>query len=307
MEIEDIITKTPVGAQMRRVISEHIEKRRMDFAAAPKDVMEDLELLSLVIHDMEDDAFTVEYGLSLLQQYPVLVASSPDKIGVEKTKSTRRRFAPTMLCTECRGPVSGGSCTNCGRTYQEIHSGSGKNKSSSDISEKMSQFNDELRKLLAEVPLPTAVSVKTESIRDWLEKHRVHLSGPVPTKQVRAAFRANKLETQYIWCTAMWYKLTDWKPKPFSAEEIAAVQGYYQRALSAFFKRMMKTKSDGTPLMSNLWSVQAILRVIIKSSSSLLRRHYDFYVSLHAQNSQTDEAHYAIWNEMSFEERWTFE
>jgi hypothetical protein len=104
----------------------------------------------------------------------------------------------------------------------------------------------------------------------------------------------------------MGYHLSGWRPMPFEPSERALLREYYQRAIQSFFKRMNQAGSDSRRLMANLWSVQAILKLIFIASPSLLDKHYDFYSALHDQNPGTVQVHCQIWETMAIEDGWTF-
>lgn len=69
---------------------------------------------------------------------------------------------------------------------------------------------------------------------------------------------------------------------------------------------MNKVGKNGKRLMANLWSMQAILKLILISSPSLMLKHCDLYESLHTQNANTEQSHCHQWESLIVSEKWKF-
>ena len=273
-------------------------------------LLEKIELMVSSLSSMNEALFTPAYCAGVLQRYPVLNNASLSKALQPRgpVKAARRRNDPMHRCEACGGILSDGSCSACGHVMYVIEGTGSKSKSTSDTADKLSEFEDVLLKLLAQSPMPAVVCEKKDAIVAELHKRGVKIvKAQLEDKELmRACFAAVKLAKHYIWCNAMWYHISGWRPKSFSVQELKQIREYYSRAVQAFFKRMNSVAHNGKQGMSNLWSVQAILRMIILSSSRLLTDHYDFYESLHALNPSTERTHTEIWGNMGTEEGWVF-
>jgi hypothetical protein len=190
-----------------------------------------------------------------------------------------------------------------------IDESGGKSRTMSDVQEKMSQFESDLDILLALSPLPPQICEKLPVIVNWLLSKGVRMMEgyPINTKYVRDAFGEVGLNKDYIWCNTAVFYISHWRPASFEAKGRELLKSYYLRALQAFFARMNKSSSDGETPMANMWTFQAILKLIIICSSYLTDKHYDFCSSLHSQKPATESAHCNFWNTMASEENWTFE
>ena len=273
-------------------------------------ILDELELLETSLSALLVEQFTSQYCQSVIQLHPELESATLAKAlqGRDPVKATRHRYAPIHRCEACDGPLSDGVCKSCGHSMRVIDMSDGKAKSNSDTQEKMSQFESDLDILLAISPLPLNICEKAQIITACLQKKGIAVvkGDPIPSDNLREAFTAAKLNQHYIWCNAMGYYLTSCRPEPLDQADRALLREYYQRAIQAFFKRIYQLGPDNKPLMANLWSVQAILKLIFVSSPTLMARHYDFFSLLHTQNPGTEQIHCNIWDRMASEDGWTF-
>lgn len=291
-----------------------VEKRRAFAAEASSPegvkILEGLELLQKSLEHLSDDRFTPQYCQNVLQCNPSLSMPSLAKAleGAKPVKATRRRNITIHHCEECDGPLVDGVCANCGHYMRVLDTTEGRSKTSSDASEKMSQFDADLDILLAITALPMSICSKAQEIVNVLTSHGITITKGVqiPPDAMRAAFASTGLNKHFIWCNAMGYYLSEWRPKPFEANDRALILEYYQRAVQAFSKRMCQVGPDGNRLMANMWCVQANVKMILMSSPSLRVKYYVFYASLHDQNQNTVESHCNIWNKIAMEEGWQF-
>jgi len=255
---------------------------------------DELELLMSEVSAMNDAEFTDTYCQSILRMHPELVNAG-------KTPKKVKRGAGMQKCPMCSGLISNGVCRECNHSPKMIES---KSKGSSDIGDKMAQFDDEILKLLAITPLPTHIIEKKDEIVSILKGMEDFDCAPMKNyRLMREAFAKVKLNTSYVWCNAMWYSITGWRPMAFSQEELALLRSYYQTAIQAFYRQMNKATGE----MSNLWAMQSTLRLIFNTSSKLMRAHLDFFITLHAPHTSTEAQHTAKWNEIINEERLNFE
>lgn len=292
------------------------EKRRL-FAAEAKTeeeatIMADLELLESSLGAIAEENFTQIYIQTIKQKYPALSALTLSEVsrGRTPTKVTRRRSAPVRKCGQCGSPLSDGTCSSCGSkgcTSSISCEVQTKGKATGDLDEKMKQFESDLNILLAITPLPPDVAAKKDLIVASLQKAGVRIARGVPihTDTMRKAFTSVDLRQHYIWCNAMVYAITEWKPTPFEPSERSLLREYYNRAIQGFFRRMNRSTGDKSR-MSNLWCIQAIINMILLSSPALRRSHDDFRGALHRPNEGTVESHCRIWNEMVSTDKWTF-
>lgn len=288
-----------------------------------------LELLATTLSRLAPAAFTTVYCQTILQRYPSLSAASLAKAQSQPQRARRQRHTRVDRCDECGGPVVDGSCTVCHRANRG--SGSAAANASacasstsvgSDMAEKMAQFESDIAILLAISPLPQPLCEKADEIVVAIQRRipsfvATHSRSPASSQaaqqqpadpaMLRSVFAEVGMKQHYMWCTAMWYYITGWRPTAFSRGDMDLLRQYYRRALLSFFKRMNQLKPDGSRMMSNLWSVQAIVKLIICSSSRLTATHLDLYLSLHSQNPATEQIHCGIWDEMARTEGWTFE
>ncbi|MFA5091078.1 MAG: hypothetical protein WC483_00320 [Candidatus Paceibacterota bacterium] len=301
-----------------RFISELREKRRLFSAdggggedAASLAILEDLELLERSLDGVPEDAFTTAYCQGVRQKHPALAANSLTEAvrGTAPAKATRHRTAPIQKCDECGSPLSDGVCSSCSKRHVgEMPAAAPKSKASGELIEKMQQFESDLNILLAITPAPPDVMMKKDAIVAALRGAGIDIrpNEPIPSDKVRSAFAAVKLRQHYIWCNPMVYVITGWRPRAFEPNERTYLRECYRRVVLAFFRRMNQIV-DGKKQMSNLWSMQAIIKMIFISSPAFRDAHTDFYETLHQQGSGTEDKHCEVWNAMSGAEGWTFQ
>lgn len=280
----------------------------------------ELELLYKSIAKMSLSDVTSEFIERTMTTHLLLTTNSLVKglSGERDVKPQRRKNSVIERCASCGGIIEGGTCSDCSMDVRPATAKVSKNKSKDQMAEKRKEFPDKLNILLGNVEMPE----KLHAMRHHVERaliglgHDIKNGKRISEKDMRDAFKeAEKriggeegkiLSLSYIWCTRMRYEITGYKPADMTQEEKDRIAGYYNRILLASYEAMTEDVKYGAA-MSNMWNIQVYLTLILTSSDSLIANHSDFYDSLHVPNRQTDDKHCKVWNQMVYQNRWTFE
>jgi hypothetical protein len=273
-------------------------------------IVEKLEKLYISVSGMQKAQVTKEYVDNLLHITPELLATTLEKALAPQTfaKSAKKKGSQFEVCEVCGEILVGSSCTNCGRQSDGIQTKQ-KGKSKDSMAMDIDAFLRQLDQYLGKIPPPKEVLDKKDRIKANLVSQRCDLKSgkSITIDHMRKAFSDPDLRTQYGWCVRMRFEITGYRPNDFTLEERQLFQKYYVRSLEPFSKLISSATSKGPKKMTNKWCIQAIMKVIIISSTRLMKGHLDFLDSLSRQNQNTETEHCAIWNQMCVSHGWTFE
>ena len=275
-------------------------------------ILDTLETLNNDLEGMSDTHYTPDYARLLFQRHPFLRSTTLVKAvkGEGPVKVTRVRGAHVLRCELCDGLVSNGSCVDCQHATSVAPIAISKTKTP-DSATSRREFDNSVRTLAGLIDPPSAVSLKIPAIIDHLhrEGYETVVDVILPIDVIRSAFTAVELKSHYIWCVAARFLISNYRPEPFSVEEMDKFHSYYVTLVKGIFERMSQHPVDtGKAELKNLWNIQARLKVIILMSPSLLSAHGDFFDGLHAQGENTENNHCEIVNSMANQAnpKWVF-
>lgn len=284
-----------------------------DSSAEAQAVVEKLEKLRMSTSAMLRESVTKTYFENILHTTPELSAVSLEKAITPLDLSKRKKEADCDVCEICGEVLLGANCTNCGRQVKETTQKS-KGKSKDSMASDIEAFPHLLNVFLGRTPAPPEVLSKKDALVKRLKAAGYEIPPPSPSAppikiaDMRKAFRDLGLATSYAWCCRMRYEITDYRPADFTPEERKLFLKYYVRALEPFSKLISSAPAKGSKKkMTNKWSIQAIMKIILISSPTLRKSHTDFLDSLNLQNQGTETAHCDIWNQLTEEQHWEFE
>jgi len=278
--------------------------------------LRDLQFLRGDIEPLVDSVVDTGYIEKMITMHPGLKAASLQQAigGGGKTGPSRRDMSSIQMCI-CGQPLSGSTCTSCGRANIESILPTAKNKHNS-IQEDLKELPRKLTILTGYAPLPDEVAQHTQEIKKILMDMGYDLTVSPPqfisTEHMRLAFEAVRIQRLYDWCTRMQYELTGWRPAPLDKEAESMIIDYYRQVLGIYHQtrgmddtlRRGRGRGRGRggkgkeTKGTNKWCIYANLRLIIDASPTLSQKCADFYDTLHTQNANTEKMHTDKFNEM---------
>jgi len=300
-----------------------IQKRRLAYSQSDlaksdtgRKIIFSLEELYMEVESVDEGIITEEYISKVYASHPELHHETLEKVINYRPKVPRPRQSNIIQQCICGHPFEGYKCNNCQRKVTGIRRGPRSEKTKDITASRIANFPLILDILLCNTDLIPEVAKKLDKIKEYLKGRGIDLSKGawIEGRMMRAAFRANGLQAHYMYCNIARYKITGWRPAPFTSDELEKLKSYYIRATNAFpkyleenAKKSARRSSNRAQKKPNNWCIQAILRCILLSSVSLMMNHSDFFNSLHAQNAQTEAEHCATWDRMHSENNWTFD